>query len=102
MIRNTWKRGNLKRSFPLHLKQSKMDYLFSHSWFAMPQLVLQADWQEVWHSPHPPFFALSHRLRVSMVSICFIVMSSVKLRYYIIARRQKLVNNFIIFYRIFV
>ena len=33
----------------------------------IPQLVLQADWQEVWHSPQPPFFALSQRLRVSMV-----------------------------------
>ena len=38
--------------------------LFSHFWLAMPQLVLQADWQEVWHSPQPPFLALSHRLRV--------------------------------------
>jgi hypothetical protein len=35
----------------------------------MPQLVLQADWQEVWHSPQPPFLALSHRLRVSRVLI---------------------------------
>ena len=43
--------------------------LFSHCWFAMPQLVLQADWQEVWHSPQPPFTALSQRLRVSMVLI---------------------------------
>jgi hypothetical protein len=40
---------------------------FSQAWLAMPQLVLQADWQEVWHSPQPPFLALSHRLRVSMV-----------------------------------
>ena len=43
--------------------------LFSHCWFATPQLVLQADWQEVWHSPQPPFLALSHRLRVSRVLI---------------------------------
>jgi hypothetical protein len=41
--------------------------LFSQAWLEMPQLVLQADWQEVWHSPQPPFLALSHRLRVSMV-----------------------------------
>lgn len=48
-----------------------IDYLlvFSHFWFATPQLVLQADWQEVWHSPQPPFLALSHRLRVSRVLI---------------------------------
>ena len=44
--------------------------LFSHCWLAMPQLVLQADWQEVWHSPQPPFLALSHRSRVSMVLMC--------------------------------
>jgi len=48
---------------------SKITYLFlfSHFWLAMPLLVLQADWQEVWHSPQPPFLALWHRLRVSMV-----------------------------------
>jgi len=45
--------------------------LFSHCWFAIPQLVLQADWQEVWHSPQPPFFALSHRFLVSSVLIAF-------------------------------
>ena len=51
------------------------DYLllFSHFWFATPQEVLQADWQEVWHSPQPPFLALSHRLRVSRVLILSIV-----------------------------
>ena len=43
--------------------------LFSQDWFATPQLVLQADWQDVWHSPHPPFLALSHKLRVSNVLI---------------------------------
>ena len=42
---------------------------FSHFWLATPQLVLQADWQEVWHSPQPPFLALSHRFRVSKVLI---------------------------------
>ena len=55
---------------------SLLSTVFSHCWFAMPQLVLQADWQEVWHSPQPPFFALSQRLRVSIVSICFIIKSS--------------------------
>lgn len=48
---------------------------FSHCWFAIPQLVLQADWQDVWHSPHPPFFALSQRLRVLRVFIIFILSS---------------------------
>ena len=48
-------------------------FLFSHCWFAMPQLVLQADWQDVWHSPQPPFLALSQRSRVSMVLMCFMM-----------------------------
>jgi hypothetical protein len=48
-------------------------FLFSHFWLATPQLVLQADWQEVWHSPQPPFLALSHRLRVAMVLILFMI-----------------------------
>lgn len=38
----------------------------------MPQEVLQADWHEVWHSPHPPFAALSFGLPVVMVLIPFI------------------------------
>ena len=45
--------------------------LFSHFWFAIPQLVLQADWQEVWHSPQPPFFALLQRFFVLIVVILF-------------------------------
>jgi len=28
-------------------------FVFSHSWFATVQDVLQADWHEVWHSPQP-------------------------------------------------
>ena len=33
--------------------------LFSHFWFATPQEVLQADWQEVWHSPwYVPLYSL--------------------------------------------
>ena len=47
-------------------------FLFSHFWFATPQLVLQADWQEVWHSPQPPFLALSQSGRVFKVLILFI------------------------------
>ena len=54
---------------------------FSQVWLAIPQLVLQADWQEVWHSPHPPFFADSQRLRVSRVLILFIVISSDKFNF---------------------
>ena len=49
---------------------------FSHCWLATPQLVLQADWQEVWHSPQPPFLADSHRLRVSRVLILSMIVVS--------------------------
>jgi len=49
--------------------------LFSQLWFATPQLVLQADWQDVWHSPQPPFLALSQRLRVANVLILLMVKS---------------------------
>ena len=51
------------------IRQNAYFSAFSHFWLATPQLVLQADWQEVWHSPQPPCFALSHRLRVSRVLI---------------------------------
>ena len=37
-------------------------FYLSHSWFATVQEVLQADWQEVWHSPHPPFAALCFKV----------------------------------------
>jgi len=66
---------------------------FSHCWFAMPQLVLHADWQEVWHSPQPPFLALSHRLRVSMVLICVMFVSSTYFDTYIIAEDGRIVNQ---------
>ena len=49
-----------------------ISYLFSHDWFAMPHEVLQADWHDVWHSPHPPFAALSFGLLVAIVLIPFI------------------------------
>ena len=28
--------------------------VLSQGWFATPHEVLQADWQDVWHSPQPP------------------------------------------------
>jgi hypothetical protein len=45
---------------------------FSQGWLETPQEVLQADWQEVWHSPQPPVISLCRRSRVSMVLILFI------------------------------
>jgi hypothetical protein len=47
-------------------------FLLSHFWFATPFDVLQADWQEVWHSPQPPSFADLQRSRVAIVLILFI------------------------------
>jgi hypothetical protein len=40
-------------------------YFLSQGWLATPQEVLQADWQDVWHSPHPP----SAFLRLLVVSV---------------------------------
>jgi len=36
---------------------------------ATPQEVLQADWQEVWHCPQPPFSELSESILVLIVII---------------------------------
>lgn len=61
---------------------------------ATPQEVLQADWQEVWHSPQPPFFLLSSRSRVFKVTILFIVLL-LKIRFYvfIIETNARFVNQ---------
>ena len=53
----------------------KSDYFFSQGWLAMPQLVLQALWQEVWHSPQPPLRRLLAISRVFRVWMCFIKQS---------------------------
>jgi len=49
-------------------------YLFkaSHFWLATVQLVLQADWHDVWHLPQPPLAAVSLRLALLTVLMCFI------------------------------
>ena len=38
--------------------------------------VLHADWQDVWHSPHPPFFTVFCKLFVFKVLMCFMAHSS--------------------------
>ena len=50
---------------------------FWHFWLATVQDVLQADWQEAWHSPQP-VFAEALMQGFSMVTICFIKKSSNK------------------------
>jgi hypothetical protein len=58
-------------------------FVFSHSWFATVQDVLQADWQEAWHSPQPlPAVAL--RLGLAIVFICFMTIVS---PFMVLARR---------------
>ena len=57
--------------------------LFSQGWFATPQLVLHALWQEVWHSPQPPLTALLAISRVFRVTICFMINSFLKYDYMI-------------------
>ena len=47
-------------------------YLCSQLWFPTVQEVLQADWHDVWHSPHPPFFTVFCNLFVFNVFTCFI------------------------------
>ncbi len=53
-------------------RRNQLFSAFSHGWLAMPQLVLQALWQEVWHSPQPPFSTLFAMSRVSRERMCFI------------------------------
>lgn len=48
-------------------------YFFWQDWFATVQLVLQALWQEAWHSPQPPVWALWLRQGFWMVWMCFIL-----------------------------
>ena len=48
----------------------------SQGWLATPQDVLHADWQDVWHSPHPPSLADFSRSLVSTVTILVIVIIS--------------------------
>lgn len=52
------------------------NYLFSQLWFPTVQLVLQADWQEVWHSPQPPFFTVFCNFFVFKVFTCFMINTS--------------------------
>ena len=48
-------------------------YFLSHFWLATVQEVLQADWQDAWHSPQPPLQADSLRLALFKVLICFMM-----------------------------
>ena len=55
-------------------KQARSAYLqFSQVWFPTVQDVLHADWQDVWHSPQPPFFMLFFKVLELKVFTCFMV-----------------------------
>ena len=57
-------------------KQARSAYLqFSQVWFPTVQEVLHADWQDVWHSPHPPFLSVFCNFLVFNVFTCFIRIS---------------------------
>lgn len=47
-------------------------FAFSQVWFPTVQDVLHADWQDVWHSPHPPFLTVLFSVCVFSVLMCFI------------------------------
>ena len=68
-----------KAAFSLLEVLPSTNYLFSHCWLATPQDVLQADWQEVWHSPQPPLFTVFTISFVSTVLILFMTLSSVNI-----------------------
>lgn len=62
-----------------HLLITSTYLIFSQLWLPTVQDVLHADWQDVWHSPQPPFLALLQRFLVLRVVILFIICISVSL-----------------------
>lgn len=61
----------------LRCLSKKTSYLLlSHVWFPTVQEVLHADWHDVWHSPHPPFFSVFCNGFVFNVLMCFIFVFS--------------------------
>ena len=71
------KRPHAPRTVCFKALSDDYDYLYcSHVWFPTVQEVLQADWQDVWHSPHPPFFIVFCNTWVFNVFTCFMLISS--------------------------
>lgn len=56
----------------------------SQVWLPTVQDVLHADWHDVWHSPHPPFFTVFCNLNEESVLMCFMTVPSLP----ILERRQ--------------
>ena len=71
------------------------NYLYcSQVWFPTVQEVLQADWHDVWHSPHPPFLIVFCNFLVFNVFTCFIRISPLRSICNIIAHRSKVEKTF--------
>jgi hypothetical protein len=47
-------------------------YFFSHFWLATVHEVLQADWHDAWHSPHPISDGFCLKTGSFIVLMCFI------------------------------
>jgi len=68
------KRPSRKKSEKERFARRGMFYLlsgFSQTWLPTVQDVLQADWQDAWHSPHPVWFASVRSAAPLIVSMCF-------------------------------
>jgi hypothetical protein len=64
--------NNSERSVSSRCQIAVDCYLCSHFWFATVQLVLHADWQDVWHSPQPDLARSFLETGALMVFMCFI------------------------------
>ena len=78
IARRIWKAYHYFRlyrrlSLPSLPASTSLFSLLAQDWLATVQLVLQADWQDAWHSPQPPWAREFFRQGFWMVSICFIV-----------------------------
>ena len=58
--------------------QNPSAQFLSQTWFPTVQLVLQALWQEAWHSPQPPVLSDFCIDGLFTVLMCFIVISSLQ------------------------
>jgi len=68
------RRAALKKFFDSPLTEDY--FLFLQIWFPTVQDVLQADWQDAWHSPQPPETTVFERAFFTTTFICFIKISN--------------------------
>jgi hypothetical protein len=55
-------------------KKAAWDPYRSQAWLPTVQEVLQADWQDVWHSPHPPVIKVFLSAVPLRVLMCFFML----------------------------